>query len=105
SWLGRAALAVSLVVQLVDASRLRRLTEMHRLGLSIWDVLKISLATQFYGLALPGGSLSGIAVRCSQLSTHERKVGAGISLLVLFQLNSPNIFPGPLAEGQDAQAL
>src|SRR5207249_8406280 len=26
-------------------------------------------------------------------------------LLVLFQLNSPNIFPGPLAEGQDAQAL
>src|SRR5439155_14604920 len=79
-WVG-AALAVSLVVQLVDAARLRRLTDMHRLGLSIWDLLKINVATQFYGLVLPGGSLSGIAVRCSQLSTNKRKVGVGISLL------------------------
>ena len=79
-WVG-TALAVSLVVQLVDAARLRRLTDMHRLGLSMWDVFKMNVATQFYGLVLPGGSLSGIAVRCSQLSTHERKVGAGVSLL------------------------
>lgn len=79
-WVG-AALAVSLVVQLVDAARLRRLTDIHRLGLSIWDLLKMNVATRFYGLVLPGGSLSGIAVRCSQLSTHKRKLAAGISLL------------------------
>ena len=80
-WVG-AALAVSLVVQLVDAARLRRLTDMHRLGLSLWDVFKMNVASQFYGLVLPGGSLSGIAIRCSQLPTHERKVGVGISFLV-----------------------
>ena len=79
-WVG-AALAVSLIVQLVDAARLRRLTDIHRLGLSIWDLLKINLATRFYGLVLPGGSLSGIAVRCSQLSTHKRNLAAGLSLL------------------------
>lgn len=76
-----AALAVSLVVQLVDAARLRRFTDVHRLGLSTWDLLRINLATQCYGLVLPGGCVSGIAVRCSQLSTTGRKVGAGISLL------------------------
>lgn len=77
-----AALAVSAVVQLVDAARLRRFTDMHRLGLSVWDVFRINVATQFYGLGVPGGYLSGIAVRCSQLSTRERKVGAGASFLV-----------------------
>lgn len=76
-----AALAVSVVVQLVDAARLRRLTDMYRLGLSIWDLLKITAATRFYGLVLPGGSLSGIAVRCSQLSTRKRNLAAGLSLL------------------------
>jgi|GEM_PF-1686792 len=77
-----AALAVSLVVQLVDAARVRRLIDMHRIGLSTWDVFRINVATQFYGLAIPGGCIAGIAVRCSQLSTHERKVGAGTSFLV-----------------------
>lgn len=80
AWVG-AALAVSLVVQLVDAARLRRFTDVQRLGLSTWDLLWINLATQCYGLVLPGGCVSGIAVRCSQLSTNSRKVGAGISLL------------------------
>jgi glycosyltransferase 2 family protein len=80
-WVG-AALAVSAVVQLVDAARLRRFTDIHHLGLSTWDVFKINMATQFYGLGVPGGYLSGIAVRCSQLSTRERKVGAGVSFVV-----------------------
>ena len=76
-----AAMTVSLVVQLVDAARLRKLTDLHRLGLSTWELLKISAATRFYGLVLPGGSTCGIAVRCSQLSTHKRNLAAGISLL------------------------
>lgn len=80
AWVG-AALGVSLLVQLVDAARLRRWTDLQRLGLSVWDLLRINVATQFYGLVLPGGSLSGIAVRCSQLSPNERKLGAGVSLV------------------------
>lgn len=79
-WVG-AAIAVSLVVQLVDAARLRRFTDVHRLGLSTWELLRINLATQCYGLVLPGGCVSGIAIRCSQLSTNGRKVGAGVSLM------------------------
>lgn len=75
-----AALAVALVVQLVDAVRFRRWTDMHGLDLSVWQLLRINLATQFYGLAFPGGSVSGMAIRCAQLP-EGKKLATGVSFL------------------------
>lgn len=75
-----AALAVALVVQLVDAARFRRWTDMHELDLSVWQLLRINLATQFYGLAFPGGSVSGMAIRCAQLP-GGKKLATGVSFL------------------------
>ena len=76
-----AALAVSLVVQCVGAVRLRCLTDVQHLGLSTWNLFEINLSTQFYGLALPGGNISGMAVRLSRLPGLARKLAAGVSLL------------------------
>jgi len=75
-----AALAVALVVQLVDAARFRRWTDMHGLDLSQWQLLRINLATQLYGLAFPGGSVSGMAIRCAQLP-EGKKLATGVSFL------------------------
>jgi uncharacterized membrane protein YbhN (UPF0104 family) len=75
-----AALVVALVVQLVDAARFRRWTDMHGLDLSVWQLLRINLATQFYGLAFPGGSVSGMAIRCAQLPGGT-KLATGVSFL------------------------
>lgn len=79
-WVG-GALAVAAVVQIVDAARLQRLIRTQVAGLSLWNVLRINVATQFYGLALPGGNVSGILIRCSQLPTRQSQLGAGVSML------------------------
>ncbi len=63
-----AAFLASILLQLVLAYRLRLLTEKQKIYISTFDLLCINLSAVFYGLFLPGGSLTGGVVRFYKLS-------------------------------------
>ena len=74
---------ISLVVQSTIAERLRRLSVVQGIAISIRKTLEINLTALFYGLFLPGGSLTGIAIRLQMLSGAERRFAkAGMILLL-----------------------
>ena len=63
-----AALFVSLLTQWLIAIRLRLVTTGMGMDFTTIDLFRINAATRFYGLFLPGGNLTGIAVRFYKLS-------------------------------------
>jgi len=74
---------ISLVVQSTIADRLRRLSDAQGIAISIRKAMEINLAALFYGLFLPGGNITGIAIRLKMLSGTERRfANAGIILLL-----------------------
>jgi uncharacterized membrane protein YbhN (UPF0104 family) len=78
-----AAIALALASQVVIAYRLKRLTDAHGLTLTVWQVFEVNLATLFYGLFLPGGNFSGIAVRFYKLSAAQQHfAGAAVALVI-----------------------
>jgi uncharacterized membrane protein YbhN (UPF0104 family) len=72
---GRVLAAVIAVFaqQLVVADRLRRLAQAYEVGLSTRALLKINLATLFYGLWLPGGNVTGFVARLYMMSASSRQ--------------------------------
>lgn len=78
-----AALGASLLAQVVVASRLKRLTDAHALGLTTPQVVSINLSTMFYALFVPAGNFVGIAVRFYRLAGAERKIAAAAVALLL----------------------
>lgn len=78
-----AAMAVAMLACLVIAHRLKRLTDAHGLTLSTLQVFEVDLTTKFFGLFLPGGNVSGIAVRFYKLSAAQQHFsGAAVSLVI-----------------------
>jgi hypothetical protein len=78
-----AALALTLAAQWATAWRLRLLTRAHGVELTTWQVLVINLGTLWYGLFLPGGSVTALAIRFSKLARAQQDAaGAGVSLLI-----------------------
>lgn len=57
-WLA-AALLLQLLLRAVTAARMQLLAHFQKLGLNFWVMLRIVLATAFYGLFLPGGIAGG----------------------------------------------
>ncbi len=77
--LGAAALA--LLMQWSTADRLRRLCNAHGHGWGTGQIFQINLATRFYGLFLPGGNFTGIAIRFYKLSgDHKHYLGTAVAL-------------------------
>jgi glycosyltransferase 2 family protein len=75
------AVALVFVMQWATADRLRRLCDAHGHGWSTLEVLQINLATRFYGLFLPGGNFTGIAIRFYKLSgDHKQYIGTAVAL-------------------------
>ena len=75
------AFGVSLLVHLIASARLRIALASQRLRLSLWAVYEINLAARFYNLFLPGGTLTGMAVRVFKVNRLQRDV-AGASTAV-----------------------
>jgi uncharacterized protein (TIRG00374 family) len=52
--------------------RLKKLCELQNINLSAFEVFKINTASRFYSLFLPGGNLTGIAIRFYRLSVFKK---------------------------------
>ena len=80
SWVA-AAFASSMALQWLVASRLRRLVRTQDLAISTFDAFEINLTSRFYGLFLPGGNMTSIAVRVLKLVriTHSA-VDTGVAI-------------------------
>ncbi len=75
------AVVLVFMIQWATADRLRRLCDAHGHGWSTFQILQINLATRFYGLFLPGGNFTGIAIRFYKLSgDHKQYVGTAVAL-------------------------
>jgi hypothetical protein len=67
------ALIISILSQFILAYRLKFLTDRQEISLSTFQLLEINLTTVFYGLFLPGGNLTGGAIRVYKLSRPSNK--------------------------------
>ncbi|MGB6222653.1 lysylphosphatidylglycerol synthase transmembrane domain-containing protein [Haloferula sp.] len=62
---------MTLLVHWTTADRLRRLLEVSGNKITTWGIFEINLSTLFYGLFLPGGNFTGIAIRFYRLSADK----------------------------------
>jgi uncharacterized membrane protein YbhN (UPF0104 family) len=63
-----AAVAFVMIMQVFVAKRLKLLIGEQGIQLSTLELIKINLASTFYGMFLPGGNVTGIAVRFYKIS-------------------------------------
>jgi uncharacterized protein (TIRG00374 family) len=78
-----AGLLLSILVQPVIADRLRRLADTQKIIITNLEIIGINFAALFYGLFLPGGNFTGIAIRLYKISGTERRfAGAGVIVLL-----------------------
>lgn len=77
-----AAFIISILSQLILAHRFRFLTDKQGLSLSTSQVLEINLAAVFYGLFLPGGNLTGGAIRFYKLARTDKKMAEALASIV-----------------------
>lgn len=77
------AFVAAIAVQFFSSARLKLVLASQGIRLSLWAVFEINLATRFYNLFLPGGSLTGMAIRVLKVSRLQRDVAAaGAAVLV-----------------------
>ncbi|MBI1796197.1 MAG: flippase-like domain-containing protein [Candidatus Eisenbacteria bacterium] len=77
-----AAFLATLAVQALIAHRLQRLTAAGGATLGTREVLAINLTTLFYGLFLPGGGVTAIAIRYFRLTRGDRRYAATLVAIV-----------------------
>ncbi len=68
------AFFITILSQLIASYRLKFFTDKQGISLSSFQVFEINLATIFYGLFLPGGNLTGGAIRFYKLSINDKKI-------------------------------
>jgi uncharacterized membrane protein YbhN (UPF0104 family) len=78
-----AALATVLLARTVDAHRLRILAAAQNMDVSLGTAVHINLASVFYSLFVPGGTLAGGAARLIKLSAVAGRPAA--SLVIVFR--------------------
>lgn len=80
AWLA-AAFGAAMLMYFCLALRLRRLIAAQGFTLGIYEVFEINLSTLFYGLFLPGGNFTGIAIRFYRLSSaNQNMLHTGVAL-------------------------
>lgn len=78
-----AAFGVVMFMQWWTAHRLKLLIDAHGLRLPTLTIFDINLATLFYGLFLPGGNFTGIAIRFYRLSKEQQSaMQTGVALFM-----------------------
>jgi uncharacterized membrane protein YbhN (UPF0104 family) len=77
------ALLLAFAMHLLAAVRVRRLLQPARRRWTTLGLFQINLATQFYGLFLPAGNVTGILVRYYGLA-REHEADAGVAVCLVF---------------------
>ncbi|MGD2055505.1 MAG: lysylphosphatidylglycerol synthase transmembrane domain-containing protein [Gammaproteobacteria bacterium] len=85
-WWVTVAFGLLFLMRLVSALRMRVITRRQGMTLSISEILKIGLATSFFGLFLPGYIASG-AVRWHLLCGKDRKRVEALASVVFDRIN------------------
>lgn len=82
-----AAYAILVGIRYILAYRIKILTDVHKIKISIQGLFEISLITSMYGLLLPG-TLAGGAVRWYKLSNISNKPAESLAAIVYDRLMS-----------------
>jgi len=104
------AFVLVMVMQAVTAHRLKLLIEGQGIPISTFEMVKINLASSFYASFLPGGNITGMAIRFYKISHTTRMYTAVIVSLLIDRLLAtlslcgvgltlwifdPSVAPGP----------
>lgn len=76
-----SGVGTALLSQWIGAIRLRLAARTQGLGVTVREAFSINLSAVFYGLFLPGGSVTGWAVRLIRMSRQKADVGAAVLAL------------------------
>jgi glycosyltransferase 2 family protein len=79
---------LTIISQLIVAYRLKFFTSIQGMSLTALQVFEINLATAFYGLFLPGGNLTGGAIRFYKLSVNDKKIAEAFASLALDRITA-----------------
>ncbi len=79
---------LTILSQVIFAYRLRCFTSMQEISLTALQVFEINLAAAFYGLFLPGGNLTGGAIRFYKLSGNDKKIAEAFTSLALDRITA-----------------
>ena len=79
---------LTIISQLIAAYRLKFFTSVQGMSLTAVQVFEINLATAFYGLFLPGGNLTGGAIRFYKLSMNDKKIAEAFASLALDRITA-----------------
>lgn len=79
---------LTIISQLIAASRLKFFTRMQGMSLTALQVFEINLVTAFYGFFLPGGSLAGGVIRFYKLSINDKKITEAFASLALDRITA-----------------
>jgi hypothetical protein len=83
SWpMALAGFAAALLAQCLGALRLKIFARSQQLPLTTMKALTINLSAMFYGLFLPGGNVTGWAVRLFHLAPSAKAFGTALLVLV-----------------------
>jgi hypothetical protein len=77
------AFLLTIISQLITGYRLKFFTDKQGMSFSFYQVFEINLATLFYGLILPGGNITGGAIRFYKLSSQDKKMAEALASLAL----------------------
>jgi uncharacterized protein (TIRG00374 family) len=85
-WYIVIALLTAILTTFASACRLKMLTDIQGMSLSILEIAEINLVTMFYGLLLPG-YLAGGVIRWHKLSQVEKKNTEAFAAIAFSRLN------------------
>jgi len=78
-----SAIVVNLLVWFIASYRLKFFSDLQGLNISTFQAFEINLSTVFYGLFLPGGNLTGGAIKFYKLSNKDNKLSEALVALAL----------------------
>lgn len=79
---------LTILSYVIAAYRLKCFTSLQGISLTALQVFEINLATAFYGLFLPGGNLTGGAIRFYKLSVNDKKIAEAFTSLALDRITA-----------------
>jgi uncharacterized protein (TIRG00374 family) len=85
-WYVVIAMLTAILTTFVSACRLKILTDIQGMSLSILQITEINLVTMFYGLLLPGHLVGGV-IRWHKLSQVEKKKAEAFAAIAFSRLN------------------
>ena len=83
-----ASALLALTIQVLMAHRLTLLAALQEISLKLGSAVEINLTSMFYGLFVPGGNVSRMAIRSYKLAQPSRKPVASVATILFDRLDA-----------------